>query len=246
MDFLQKLDSLKRLKGDSDASLARRSGLPYSTVRGLYEKNSNNVKLPTLMKLSEYFGVSIDYLVKDDIELERQLQLSMFSDDAFQMLSDFDDLDEFGKKAVRAVLDVQMERMEVDAVKPLPGFVCLPHFDSPAAAGEPLWAEGNYRYLRYPMDARSENADFTVKLSGHSMEPDYPDGCTVFVRRSADIEDGDVVIAWLAGEGSVCKRAIVRGERVLKLESINRAFDDYSGAALEDMKVYGKVIGHTE
>lgn len=245
MDFLQKLDSLKRLKGDSDASLARRSGLPYSTVRGLYEKNSNNVKLPTLLKLSEYFGVSIDYLVKDDIELERQLQLSMFSDDAFRMLSDFDDLDEFGKKAVRAVLDVQMERMEVEAVKPMPGFVCLPHFESPAAAGEPLWADGHYTYLRYPFDARSEQADFTVKLSGHSMEPDYPDGCTVFVRRSADIEDGDVVIAWLDGEGSVCKRAIVRGERVLKLESINRAYDDYSGAALKDMKVYGKVIGMT-
>ena len=245
MDFLQKLDSLKRIKGDNDASLARRSGLPYSTVRGLYEKNFNNVRLPTLLKLSEYFGVSIDYLVKDDIELNRQLQLSMFSDDTFKMLSDFDDLDDFGKKAVRAVLDVQMERMEAESVKSLPGFVCLPHFDSPAAAGEPLWADGNYTYLRYPFDARSEQADFTVKLSGHSMEPDYPDGCTVFVRRSADIEDGDVVIAWLAGEGSVCKRAIVRGERVLKLESINRAYDDYSGAALEDMKVYGKVIGQT-
>ena len=48
-----------------------------------------------------------------------------------------------------------------------------------------------------------------------------------------------MVIAWLAGEGSVCKRVIVRGERVLNLESINRAYEDYASAALEDMKVYG-------
>ena len=122
----------------------------------------------------------------------------------------------------------------------------LGNFESPAAAGEPLWADGNYTYLRYQWDARTEKADYTVKLSGESMEPDYPDGCTVYVQRVNEIEDGDVVIAWLEGQGSVCKRAIVRGERVVKLESINRAYEDYSGADLEGLKVYGKVIGHTE
>lgn len=247
MDFLQKLDYLKNLFGETNKTLADRSGVPYTTIVGLYKNGYTGVRLSTLLKLSEHFAVSIDYLVKDEKPLADFFSDdgAMFSDDAFQMLHALDDLDEFGRKAVQAVIQAETARMDAQATDPLNGFVCLPHFESPAAAGEPLWADGHYTYLRYPFDARSEQADFTVKLSGHSMEPDYPDGCTVFVKRSADIEDLDVVIAWLRGEGSVCKRAIVRGGRVLKLESINRAFDDYSGAALEDMRIYGKVTGYT-
>lgn len=245
MDFLQKLDYLKSLKKDTNYTLSQHTGIPYATIDALYRRGYAGMRLSTLLRLSDYFNVSVDYLVRDEVTDSERIDVEEFSGFAVNLLRDFDDLDEFGKKAVRAVLDVQMERMEVEAVKPLPGFVCLPHFESPAAAGEPLWADGHYTYLRYPLDARSEQADFTVKLSGHSMEPEYPDGCTVFVRRSDEIEDGDVVIAWLAGEGAVCKRAIVRGERILKLESINRAYEDYSGAALEEMKVYGKVIGCT-
>lgn len=245
MDFLQKLDYLKNLFGETNKTLADRSGVPYTTIVGLYKNGYTGVRLSTLLKLSEHFAVSIDYLVKDEKPLSDFFSDdgAMFSNDAFQMLHALDDLDEFGKKAVQAVIQAESARMDAQATDPLNGFIVLPHFESPSAAGEPLWADGNYTYLRYPFGSRSEQADFTVKLSGRSMEPDYPDGCTVYVQRPDDIEDGDVVIAWLRGEGAVCKRAIVRGGKILKLESINRACADYSGAALEDMIIQGKVIG---
>lgn len=248
MDFLQKLDYLKNLFGESNKTLSERSGVPYTTIDGLYKRGYAGVRLSTLLKLSEHFAVSIDYLVKDEKPLAdfSSDYGAMFSAETFQMLHALDCLDEFGRKAVHAVLKAETARMDAQATDPLNGFIVLPHFESPAAAGEPLWADGNYTYLRYQWDARTEKADYTVKLSGESMEPDYPDGCTVFVRRVDEINDGDVVIAWLLGQGSVCKRAIVRGERVVKLESINRAYEDYSGADLVDMKVYGKVIGYSE
>lgn len=241
MDFLQKLDYLKKLRGDTNVTLAQHSGVPYTTIDGLYKRGYAGVRLSTLLKLSDYFNVSIDYLVKESVTFSHPLGDAMFDDFTFQILHDFDDLDEFGKNAVVAVMRAEQARMEHEADRP--GCVKLRHYTSPAAAGDPLLADSDYTYIGYALDSLNGRADYTVDLQGDSMEPDYPDGCTVYVQRPDDIEDGDVVIAWLRGEGAVCKRAIVRGGNVLKLESINRACADYSGAALEDMKIQGKVIG---
>ena len=64
MDFLERLDHLKQLKGDNNASLARNAGIPYTTIDGLYKKGWANAKLPTLEALCSYFDVTLDYLVK--------------------------------------------------------------------------------------------------------------------------------------------------------------------------------------
>lgn len=159
-------------------------------------------------------------------------------------------LDQHGRVAVRNILDVETMRMSQETRRqqqPPEIIIKLLHFENPAAAGSPIEAGSASRYIERPASDVPEGSDFSVKLSGESMEPDYPDGCTVYVRRTYEIDDGDVVIAWLRVlGGAVCKRAIVRGERVVKLESINRAYEDYSGADLEGLKVYGKVIGKTE
>ena len=68
MTLLEKLDALKAKTGDSNASLARNSGIPYTTIDGLYKKGYSNMKLSTLQALCDYFNVPIDYLAKDDDE----------------------------------------------------------------------------------------------------------------------------------------------------------------------------------
>ena len=70
MTFLEKLDALKARTGDNNASLSRNSGIKYTTIDGLYKKGYSNMKLSTLIALSEYFHVSMDYLAKDYIDDE--------------------------------------------------------------------------------------------------------------------------------------------------------------------------------
>ena len=241
MDFLQKLDYLKSLRNDTNYTLSQRAEIPYTTIDGLYKRGYAGMRLSTLLRLSDYFGVSTDYLVRDEVTASERIDVESFSGFAVDLLRDFDDLDDFGKNAVLAVMRAEQARMEHEADHP--GCVKLRHYTSPAAAGDPVLANSDYTYIGYALDNINLRADYTVDLQGDSMEPDYPDGCTVYVQRPDDIEDGDVVIAWLRGEGAVCKRAIVRGGKVLKLESINRACADYSGAALDDMLIQGKVIG---
>lgn len=68
MNLLEKLDALKASTGDSNASLARKAGVPVTTIYGLYQKGYANMQLSTLQALCDYFNVSLDYLAKDDKE----------------------------------------------------------------------------------------------------------------------------------------------------------------------------------
>ena len=67
MTFLEKLDFLMKRNGDNLSALSKKSGIPYTTLDGLYKKGYKNTKLSTLQRLCEYFHVTLDYLVKDGI-----------------------------------------------------------------------------------------------------------------------------------------------------------------------------------
>lgn len=62
--FIDVLNKLMEDRGINKSSLAKGSGIPYTTIDGFYKKGSENIKLSTLQKLSEYFNVSLDYLIK--------------------------------------------------------------------------------------------------------------------------------------------------------------------------------------
>jgi repressor LexA len=67
MLFIEKLDKLMEEKGLNKSQLSKGSGVPYTTIVNFYEKGTDNIKLSTLRRLAEYFNVSLDYLVDDDV-----------------------------------------------------------------------------------------------------------------------------------------------------------------------------------
>ena len=67
MGLTDKLDLLMTEKNINKAELARASGVPYTTIDGLYKKGAENVKLSTLKKLCAYFGCTLDYLADDNV-----------------------------------------------------------------------------------------------------------------------------------------------------------------------------------
>ena len=61
----EKLLELMEEKGINKSELSRGADIPYTTIDGLFKKNAENVKLPTLKKLASYFNCTLDYLVDD-------------------------------------------------------------------------------------------------------------------------------------------------------------------------------------
>lgn len=64
--FLDILNKLKLEKNLNNRKLSIASGIPYTTIDGLYKKGYDNVKLSTLIKLASYFDVTLDYLINGD------------------------------------------------------------------------------------------------------------------------------------------------------------------------------------
>ena len=89
-----------------------------------------------------------------------------------------------------------------------------------------------------------EGAEFGVRIAGDSMQPDIPDGCTVFVRPTPAVEPGEIGIFVLDAQ-AYCKKLIAdRGARRALLRSLN---PDYADIVVEDetrLRTLGKVLGH--
>ena len=45
-------------------------GLPYSTIDNIFKVSYEKMKLPTFMKICDYFGVTMDSMAYDDREIE--------------------------------------------------------------------------------------------------------------------------------------------------------------------------------
>lgn len=214
---------------------------------GNYESDTNYPKTEIIFDLCRILKCDPNYIYQDDVKITSMFQASVPEQ---RMLRKYRSIDEYGQRAVQALLDVEYERCtkaeQSDDAPESPALVDYRRYTSPAAAGAPLWAESEYETISCNPDDVPAGADYAVGIQGASMEPDVPDGATVWVHRSEQPGDGDIVIAWVEGEGTVCKQAVCDGDQIIRLHSINPAYPDIEGEDLEGLRVYGVVVGMME
>lgn len=124
------------------------------------------------------------------------------------------------------------------------GFTEIRVFDQPAAAGLGNYLdEPDFHVEQFPPGFIPAGADFGIRISGNSMEPEIPDGITVFVRSAPSIDPGNIGIFVLNGE-AYCKKLIVdKTQRQLRLVSLNPAYQDIIVSESDVCRTVGQVIG---
>ena len=125
------------------------------------------------------------------------------------------------------------------------GFVEFKVYDQPAAAGLGNYIDTpDFAVEQYPAALTPEGAEFGVRISGDSMEPDIPNGCTVFVRPTPAVDPGDIGIFVYDGQ-AYCKKLIAdQRERKAKLRSLNPKYGDIVVEDETRMRTLGRVLGH--
>jgi len=213
-----------------------------------------NIPLDRLELLSEKLGVTPAYLVgwTTDEAVALPEKLAALSE-PFGRLNDAGQDKVIGYTADLASSG-QYDREEPEGAVVLPfpkmtrrrdGFVELKVYDQPAAAGLGNYIDApDYAVEQYPAGLAPEGAAFGVRISGNSMEPEIPDGCTVFVRPTPAVEPGDVGIFVYDGQ-AYCKKLVTdRRARKAKLRSLNPAYSDIVVADESRLRTLGKVLGH--
>jgi len=231
-----KLDYLMRERGITRGGLAKSTGIPYTTVVGFYEKGSENIKLSNLQKLAAFFGVSLAYLVNDDLSAD-SLSTERF-------LKKYTSLSQKGRNIVDGVINGLLE-MDESPTADSGEIIYIKEYITPAAAGYASPAEGeDYTLIPVTGDV-PKGSDYAVRIQGDSMEPYIPDGSRVFVRRTNELTDGDIGIFFVDGDMK-CKQYCEDSVGNIYLFSLNRDRADADSVISSDSGIcvycFGKVL----
>ena len=81
--FLVNLDKLIEKEGISKNEFSKKVGIAPSTISSWYNKGYENISLKTLIKLSEYFDISLDELIFGDSRTESKELSDCYKEDLY-------------------------------------------------------------------------------------------------------------------------------------------------------------------
>ena len=206
-----------------------------------YEKNDTDVSTDMLVKLSDFYGVSADYLLgRTDIKTmagtspAEQLDVTAAEQEIIRRYTEF-------PEEVRLLLLETIRKLvglpdAPEDLRPVIVFTRCHRMKASAGMGYDLDNADEWRDVRIYDCPEAYQADFAVEVDGDSMEPDYHDGDIVFVRLSEDVPVGAVGLFIHDGRGYIKER----GEKYLI--SRNPDYPDIHG----ECRTVGVVIGKAE
>lgn len=108
MDFLGRLKILMEKNGDNNSTLAKKSGIPYTTIDGLFKRGWEKAQLSTIQKICQHYGVLLDYMVYGAEGLSHEGQ---------EVAAKYETLDSAGKELLQVALQFALKH---HANNPLP------------------------------------------------------------------------------------------------------------------------------
>ena len=129
-------------------------------------------------------------------------------------------------------LQEQNQNTVSDNVVPFPTTLNL---DAVVAAGTGEWQDDNFKEeIEY--DGQIPNHDYVVRVNGDSMQPLFEDNQILFIRKTHDVRDGQIIVCMLNNETYVKK---IMGNRLV---SLNKKYDDIQINEYDDFSVVGVVV----
>ena len=116
----------------------------------------------------------------------------------------------------------------------------LPLYSLAVSAGTGQFLDGeDYEMVEVGAEV-AEGANFGVRVAGDSMEPEFHDGQTVWVRQQRSLMTGDIGI--FLYDGSAYLKQLVAGKDTMALHSLNPKYDDIIISPELPLRVLGKVV----
>ena len=241
MTIGEKIRQRREQLGISQSELAKRIGVTQGSI-GNYESGVSNPKMELLPRLFEALNTDANFLFGEASRLQR----IEFTYSETVMIENYRCLDDYGKKAVKDLLQTEYDRCTAqDATGELEEsevpMIMIKHsyYKVSAGTGFDLGDGDNWEQISIPDTPEARKASFALTIKGDSMEPVYRNGDIVLIKQQDAVDVGEIGIFILEGAGYIKKYG---GDRLISLNA------EYEDILLKDYDVdsyrcAGKVIG---
>lgn len=219
MTFCERLDLLCKERHISKRKLERDVGLGNGTTSKWKDKNPNQ---DSLQKVSEYFGVTVSYLIgESDFRTEQEAVIDGWN------------------KKFKDTAGTEVKRIESGVRIPVVGEVpCGIPIEAIEMLDVDEWEEISEKMS-------STGKFFGLKVKGDSMSPRILDGDVLIIKQQSTAESGDIVIAKVEGNEATCKK-FVKHDNGVSLVPYNPSYPPmyFSNEELSSkaVTIVGKVV----
>lgn len=214
-------------------------------------RGKSTYKISDIIEMSEKFQLSLDYLITG-----KDSNITRLSQEEQELLTFFNQLSAIDKGKVigkaeglleqyssyspnNSVTQTSSKCSKDSKIETRTMFI--PIFELPVSAGTGIFLDAeSTEPLKVVRTAASETANYALRVSGDSMEPEYSNGDIVLVETVENVSEGEIGIFIADGEGFMK----VRGAEALI--SLNAEYLPRSYASFESVKCIGRVLGKAE
>lgn len=226
--FSKELDRLMKQSDMSNEALGELVGVNRTTV-SRWRSGERSPKMAKLSEIADVFNVDARIFVGE-----------MPVPDIFTI---YNQLAPPRQEKVYNFAERQLEEQNRGNVAHFPKKEKLPTIKNSASAANPTeLVYGDTVVEEEEFERVPNNADFAVPIIGDSMEPVIRNGQFVFVKEQPDVEDGEIAIVEIDGDGVTCKEVYKDYEsQTIILRSINELYEDRV-VSPEQIRIIGKVV----
>ena len=237
--FGKNIERARLQKGYTRPQLAKLMGITLGGVSA-WEYGRTRPDLDSLRHLCRVLNVSSDSLLGIDIHCDET------ADDEARFLNDYRRLPANEKRYVEAMVRTMNETMQsgqrpniVKNAPPKAKIIQLPlnPLSMCAGDGEQLDYDGETEYVSLIESELLKDCDELVRVNGHSMEPAFGDGDLALVRHTNTLNEGDIGVFVIDGEG------MIKQYKKDGLHPLNKAYSVVHPDPFASFKCFGKVIG---
>ena len=239
MTIGERLKEARKARGVKVVEIAEHLGLTDRAYRN-YENDIRDIGTEKLKDVCGYLKVSAQYVL--GLSQNMEIEGSRYTGANYEenrMLQKYRALDEYGKRAVDGVLDIEYERCSAAPEGRKVIMIKYSHLAASAGTGEWLRDE-DMEERPFPDCEEARSADIVIPVDGDSMEPLFYDGDEVYVSLQDDIDEGEIGIFIVDNEGYIKKKGADR------LISVNAKYDDIYPRTNQYFRCVGRVIGKVE
>lgn len=218
---------LKRIieeKYQNVKAFSEKINIPYTTVRSILERGLLNAKVENVIRIADELNMRAEDMLllseKENLNKDLYFYFEKLTKDSKLKVIDF----------AKSKLDEQ--NTISDNVVPFPTTLNL---DAVVSAGTGEWQDENFKEeIEY--DGQIPNHDYVVRVNGDSMLPLFEDNQILFVRKTHEVRNGQIIVCMLNNETYIKK---IMGNRLV---SLNKKYDDIQINKYDDFSVVGVVV----